>query len=101
MQIQFFGKNIDVTPAMKTFATEKLSTLEKSFSRIQSINMTFHVEHNTQIAEATVHLDGTEIHAHAENDDMYQSIDMVVEKLLHQAIKHKEKMIDGRRRIEE
>lgn len=97
MQLHFTGKNIDVTTALKSFATEKMKTLEKRFARISSVNIVFHVEHKKHIAEGTVHLDGSEIHARAEDDDMYAAIDKLLDKLLGQLTKHKEKIIDSHR----
>ncbi len=93
MQLQFVGKNIDVTPALKSLVTEKFKTLEQRFTHITKVNVVFYVEHNSQIAEATLHLDGTEIHATAEDKDMYKAVDTLVAKLLGQMTKHKEKII--------
>lgn len=97
MQLQFVGKNIDVTPSLKTFTTEKLKPLEKRFANVTLVNIVFHVEHNSHMAEATLHMDGTEIHAHAQDDDMYKAITQLAEKLLGQMTKHKEKIIDSHR----
>ena len=97
MQLHFAGRNIDITPALKTFATEKLLPLEKRFNHITNVFVTFHLENITHIAEATVHMNGTEIHATAKDEDMYKAIDALVEKLLGQITKHKEKIIDSHR----
>ncbi|MBX3709207.1 MAG: ribosome-associated translation inhibitor RaiA [Gammaproteobacteria bacterium] len=97
MQLQFVGKNIDVTPALKSFATEKMKLLEKRFPRITIVNVVFHIEHKTQIVEATIHVDGTEIHASAKEDDMYKAIDAIIDKLMGQMTKHKEKTIENYR----
>ena len=45
-----------------------------------------------QIAEATVNLNGGEIHASSEHQDMYAAIDGLIDKLDRQVIKHKEKL---------
>lgn len=45
-----------------------------------------------KIAEATVHLNGGELHATAEADDMYAAIDLLIDKLTRQLNKHKEKL---------
>jgi putative sigma-54 modulation protein len=97
MQLSFTGKNIEITPALKTITEKKLSTLEKHFSHISKINIVLHIENVTQIAEATAIVNGTDIHARAESDDMYHAIDMMVDKLLTQVTKHKEKIIDSHR----
>lgn len=98
MELHFVGKNnLVVTPALKDFTTQKLQALETRFNHISHVNVVFHIEHITQTAEATVHLNGTDIHASAESEDMYKSVEMVVEKLLHQITKRKEKIIESHR----
>lgn len=91
MQLHFTGRNIEVTPALKTFTTDKFQRLERRYADIDTIKITFQVENVTHIAEATLHLDGTEIHASAKDNDMYAAIDSLVDKLMGQITKHKEK----------
>jgi putative sigma-54 modulation protein len=91
MQLHFTGRNVEVTPALKTFTTEKLERLKKRAANITNINVTFHIENVTHIAEANLHVDGIELHASANGSDMYSAIDMLVDKLLTQLTKHKEK----------
>ncbi|EKD69832.1 MAG: hypothetical protein ACD_46C00720G0003 [uncultured bacterium] len=97
MQINFVGKNIEITPAIKTYITDKFSHIEKRFNRITQTHIVLHVENIDQIAEATLYFDGIEMHAAAKSHDMYQSIDMLVDKLTGQMTKHKEKIIDQHR----
>lgn len=92
MQIHFVGHHIEVTQALKSFAEEKFEKLERHFDKITSIHVIFDVEKLSQIAEATIKIAKTEIHAKAETDDMYASIDELVDKLDRQLIKHKEKI---------
>lgn len=96
MKINFTGHGIDVTQALQQFTTEKLNKLEKHFSRITSIHVTFHVEKHTQIAEATILVHKNELHARAESDIMYTAVDLLVGKLDKQLIKYKEKSQDHR-----
>lgn len=91
MQLHYVGKNIEVTPALKAFTAEKFKSLEKRYHLITHVHVVFIVEKNEQIAEATVHANGTEIHATAKSEDMYQSIEALAHKLLGQITKHKEK----------
>lgn len=95
MQLHFTGHNIEVTPALKSVTQEKLQRLQRHYENINSIYVIFHTEHVDQVAEATVHLDGIEIHAKAQAHDMYNAIDMLVDKLMVQITKHKEKLIDN------
>ena len=97
MQLNFVGRNIEITPAIKSFTTEKLSPLEKRYSHINHINIVLHIENVTHIAEGTVHVNGTEIHATAKDDDMYKAIEALADKLLGQVTKYKEKIIEQHR----
>lgn len=92
MQINITGHGIEITPALRSYATEKLDRLKRRADQITSINIIFDVEKLKQIAKATVHLVGTEIHASSEAMDLYSAIDLLVDKLTNQVTKHKEKL---------
>ncbi|MDF1757808.1 MAG: ribosome-associated translation inhibitor RaiA [Legionellaceae bacterium] len=96
MKINFTGHGVDVTPALQSFAEEKFHKLEKHFSRITAIHVTFSVQKHRQIAEATILVLKNELHASSESDIMYTAIDLLVDKLDKQLIKYKEKMSDHR-----
>jgi len=96
MQINFTGHRLEVTPALREFTTEKLDKLQRHFHFITSINVVFDIEKLSQIAEATIHVANRELHASAESEDMYAAIDILIDKLDRQLIKHKEKIQDHR-----
>ena len=83
---------MEVTTALKTFAQEKFDKLERHFDKITAINVIFDVEKLRQIAEATILVNRGELHASSESENMYTAIDILVDKLDRQLIKHKEKM---------
>lgn len=97
MQLNITGKNFELTDALRSHTTEKFKSLEKRNSHITIINTVLHIEHLDQIAEATIHASGTEIHATAKSEDMYRSVDMLVEKLVAQLTKLKEKATEQHR----
>lgn len=97
MQVHVAGTNIDVTPTLKDFTAEKLKSLEKKFSHISIANVVLHIENITQVAEITIHINGNELHASAKTEDMYKSIEEMMEKLTGQLNKYKEKLIDSHR----
>lgn len=92
MQLNITGHGIEVTPALRNYATEKLERLKKRGDKITTINLIFDVEKVQQIAKATIHLAGAEIHATAKSEDLYSAIDLLFDKLNQQITKHKEKM---------
>ena len=96
MDISFTGHQIQVTPALKSFTEEKLQKLIHHFDRITHIHVTFHVEHLKHIVEVNVSIAKDIIHAHAESENMYTAIDLMIDKLDRQLIKHKEKTSDHR-----
>ena len=94
MQINITGLHLEVTDALRGYLEEKFERLERHFDRIIAIQVVLQVEKLKQKAEATLHVAGREVVANAEHEDMYASIDLLVDKLDRQLIKHKEKQLD-------
>ena len=94
MQIHMTGRNIELTPALKTFATEKLQKLDKRGDGIAHIYVTFQVDKLIHKAEATLHLKGTDLHAEGTAEDMYSAIDLLLDRMLQQITRLKEKTED-------
>lgn len=98
MQVNYTGRNnLEITPAIKEHTVEKLQRLERHHANITSINMVFQVQNNQHIAEATVLLKGTDFHASATSADMYRAIDDLIDKIIAQITKHKERETDRHR----
>ncbi|VTN12036.1 ribosome hibernation promoting factor HPF [Raoultella terrigena] len=79
-------------PALREFVNAKFSKLEQFFDRINQVYIVLKVEKVTQIADANLHVNGGEIHASAEGQDMYAAIDGLIDKLARQLTKHKDKL---------
>jgi putative sigma-54 modulation protein len=99
MQIIVKGKNIEVTEALRGYALEKVSKVEKYLDRILKMEIEMSVERNpkiqdNQVVEVTIFSSGPIIRAKESAGDMYQAIDLVSGKLERQARKVKKKMID-------
>jgi len=92
MQINLTGHHVDITDALRESVFNKFAKLERHFDHINNVHVVLTIEKLNQIAEATVHLRGTELHAKAENEDMYMSIDSLVAKLDKQVLKYKGKL---------
>lgn len=97
MQINITGHGIELTPAIRTYTTEKLDRLKRRGDAITTVNVIFDIGKNQQIAKATLHVSGADLHAESESENLYSAIDILVDKLEHQVIKHKEKMKDHHR----
>ena len=91
MQINISGHHVEVTPPMREYVLNKLDRLQRHFDQITNTEVSLIVEKLVQKAEATVHVSGADLFANAESEDMYAAIDLLVDKLDRQLIKHKEK----------
>jgi putative sigma-54 modulation protein len=94
MQVNISGHQLDVTDALRNYVGEKLGRLERHFDKISSVHVIMEVEKLKQKVEATLHVAGKEVYALAEHQDMYAAIDLLIDKLDRQLIKHKEKQLD-------
>ena len=92
MQINLTGHHVDITDSLRNYVDTKFSKLERHFDHINNVYVVLTVEKLNQKAEATAHLNGTEVHASSVNADMYASIDTLVDKLDRQILKYKGKI---------
>lgn len=92
MQLNITEHHVEITEALREFVTTKFAKLEQYFDRINQVYVVLSVEKVKQIAEATVHVNGGELHASSEQEDMYAAIDILVDKLARQLNKHKDKL---------
>jgi len=92
--IQFTGKNVDITPAIRQFTEEKFLRLKRHAENILNIHVTFEVHKLRQTAKAIAHLPNKEIHASMETENLYKSIDGLVDKLTTQLNKYRSKQTE-------
>ncbi|EKE01433.1 MAG: hypothetical protein ACD_21C00132G0004 [uncultured bacterium] len=91
LPIQFSGHGVEITQTLHDFVNKKFARLQKHSDKITNIHIFFEVKKLIQMAEATVHIKGHEIFAKAESEDLYKTIDLLVDKLVRQLDKHKGK----------
>ncbi|NMB07169.1 MAG: ribosome-associated translation inhibitor RaiA [Tissierellia bacterium] len=92
MKLNFTGKNMDITEALKDVTNKKMGKLEKYFQKDIEGDIVFSTEKNRQIIEVTINLPGTILRAEESSDDMYAAIDKAVDVLERQIRKHKTKL---------
>lgn len=94
MQTQLTGHHVEVTDALREFTEKKLDRLKRHADTITNIHVTFNVDKLSQIAEAQVSVPGNTIHAKAESENMYNAVDSLVDKLVRQLDKYREKQTE-------
>lgn len=100
MKIVIEGKNIELTGAIKEYINEKLKKLANHYEHIikgHEVKVKLSVLKNPRIpnnniTEVTIFLDGKIIRSEHASEDMYASIDLVVDKLNRQIEKYKAKV---------
>ncbi|MFH8133147.1 ribosome hibernation promoting factor [Pantoea osteomyelitidis] len=92
MQLNITGQHVEITDPLRDFVNNKFAKLEHYFDRINQVYIVLKVERVTQVAEATLHVNGGELHATSEAVDMYAAIDGLIDKLSRQLTRHKDKL---------
>lgn len=93
MKITVSGKNIDVTDALRDTVIRKISKLDRYFNPEVEAQVTLSVEKNRHIIEVTIPFDGVILRGEESTEDMYASIDNVLDKLERQIDKHKTRIV--------
>jgi len=93
MQIETFGRDVEVTPALKQYVQTRLERLNKHFSQRCQVRVTLSVQKNEHHVEAHANLTGHSLHTQASGQTMYAAIDVLADKLDRLIIKHKEKKL--------
>lgn len=97
MNVIVTGRHLEVTPALKGYAEEKISKFERYLSNISEATVTLTVEKYRHKTEVLLRANGVLIQAEGITGDIYSSIDEVVEKLEKQVKKYKEKLVSHRK----
>ncbi len=94
MKFVITGRNIDVTPGLRSAVEDKIGKLEKYFTPETEVHVTLSVEKDRQKIEVTIPVKGTVIRSEQISSDMYVSIDLVEEIIERQLKKYKNKLIE-------
>ena len=94
MRFTITGKNIEVTPGLRSAVEDKLGNLDKFFAPATEATVRLSVQKDMQKIEVTIPVKGHIIRAEESSSDMYVSIDLVEEILERQLKKYKNKIID-------
>ena len=96
MKFVIVGKNIDVTPGLRSAVEDKIGKLERYFSKETEVHVTLSTQKDRQKIEVTIPVKGNIIRSEQVSNDMYVSIDLVEEIIERQLKKYKNKITDAR-----
>ncbi|MDI9481017.1 MAG: ribosome hibernation-promoting factor, HPF/YfiA family [Syntrophomonadaceae bacterium] len=97
MRFDIRGKNLELTDALKDYTTKRLSKLEKYIDDVKEAQVALSVEGEGHKVEVTIPLNGVILRGEEASEDMYTSIDLVVEKLEKQIEKYKTRLYRSNR----
>jgi len=81
MNVSITFRHMDASEAIKKHAAAKLSKLQKFLRQPMTAKVTISVDKLKHVAEARISSGGAHLEAKESSDDMYTSIDRMIEKL--------------------
>ncbi len=94
MNLNISGHHLEVTPAIRDYVASKLDRIKRHFDQVIDASVILQVEKLIHKVEVKLHVRGRDFHAHSEDGNMYAAIDLMIDKLDRQIVKHKEKNAD-------
>lgn len=99
MNLKISGHHLDLTPALREYVQNKLERVKRHFDNVIDVSVILSVDSLTekekrQRAEINLHLPGKDLHVESEAQDMYAAIDLLMDKLDRQVLKHKGRIQD-------
>ncbi len=98
MEITTTGRRYKLNPEVKEFAEKRIQKIAKYFDRISEAHLVLAEEKYRQIAELTLHANGTELISREETTDMMSSIDRVAQRMETQVKKYSARLKDRKNR---
>ncbi|HEY4832208.1 MAG TPA: ribosome-associated translation inhibitor RaiA [Waddliaceae bacterium] len=93
-KIHVTGRNVLVTDAMKNYAIEKISKIERFSHRIIDVAVTMDIQKLDHRVDIVMKVDHLKIKSQASSTDMYASLDKAITKIENQLRRYKTKIHD-------
>lgn len=97
MKLIVQGKGLNLTDDIINYAEKRFATAERFFENIQDVNLLISKERGLFKSEVTISMSGTVIRGESKTQDIYSSIDDVLDKIKRQIKKYKESFVERRR----
>ncbi len=88
MGIAITFRHMPSSDALKTYVHEKLERVQKYLRQPLDAHVTISTERHLHVAEVLVTSVGKQYQATHDSEDMYKSIDLVIDKIEHQISRH-------------
>jgi len=91
MNVTTTARHYQLTPDLKEYAESKVKQLTKYFDNLENAHIIFELEKYRHVVDVTIHVNGKDFNGREVSEDMYVSVDRVVEKLEVQIRRYKGK----------
>jgi ribosome hibernation promoting factor len=96
MELSIKGKNVEVTDRLQEYVEKKMGKLDRYLPSISEVWVELSVEEtkaaqDRQVCQVTVRSNGTILRAEERSDDIFSSIDTVLDKMYRQIARYKGK----------
>ena len=103
MELHITGKNVEVTDWLRQYVEKKVGRLDRFLPDIQAARVELTTQNSRragdrQVAQVTLRSNGSILRAEEKSDDMFASIDAVVDKINRQVKRFKDKRQRSRTR---
>jgi putative sigma-54 modulation protein len=97
MNLKISGHHLEVTPALREYVVTKLERVLRHFDQVIDGTVLLAVDNQKekskrQKAEINLHLKGKDIFVESADGDLYAAIDLLIDKLDRQVIRHKDRL---------
>jgi len=99
MRIEVIGRHLEVTPAIEEYATSKCAKLPRYYDGVQEIQVVLEKRrHDEFVAELRVDVEKhDDFVAKVDGRDLYECIDLSIDKMTRQLTDFKERLKNGKR----
>ena len=97
MTIAITFRHLASSDAIKSYIHDKLERVQKYLRQPLDAHVTLFTERHQHVAEITLHSAGRQYQARHDSDDMYKSIDFVIDKIEAQISKHHDAVSRGKK----
>ena len=101
MKVTITGRHLELNDDIRSYAEKKVRKAETYFDRIIEAHVILSAEKHRRIAEVTLSAKRTAFHAQEETENIYASIDGMMEKVDTQIRRYKKKLRDRRHQSRE
>lgn len=88
MGIAITFRHMASSDALKDYVHDKFERVQKYLRQPADAHVTLSSERHQHVSEVSLHAAGRQYQARHESDDMYKSIDLMIDKIEHQIAKH-------------